>query len=307
MADFDLASDSLALPPGAWARTHRRRLRHGGRTVLALTQGAHRPYVFPLMTPAGYPVTAEAPADHPHHASLWIGADHVHALQPTAAGVVEECTYNFYTDETFQGRAPGRLVERRCDGAPDGAGGFRFTQAIDWLGPAEWAAAAGRLVVLEERVTRVAVGEGHYRLDVASTITAGERAVRLGPTRHAFFNVRVADGLMVANGGTVLDDRGRVGGAAISGEGARWVDFSGPVGGGHVAGVTVIAGPLEGREPFWFVADWGVVTVGPFREQALELEPSRSFTAHHAVIVHDGDADAAGIERLASNREQVRR
>ncbi|MEZ5863266.1 MAG: DUF6807 family protein [Geminicoccaceae bacterium] len=78
--------DSLALPPGAWARTHRRRLRHDGRTVLALTQGAFRPYVFPLMTPAGFAVTAEAPADHPHHASLWLGADHVHALTPTAPG-----------------------------------------------------------------------------------------------------------------------------------------------------------------------------------------------------------------------------
>lgn len=300
MAAFDLTSDSLALPPGAWARTHRRRLRHDGRTVLALTQGAFRPYVFPLMTPAGFAVTAEAPADHPHHASLWLGADHVHALTPTAPGAVEEYTYNFYTDETFQGRAPGRLVERSCDGAADGDA-FVIDQAIDWRGPAEWAAAAGRLVARERRVTRVAPGPGHCRLDVTSTLTAGEKAIRLGPTRHAFFNVRVADGLMVANGGRVQDDRGRAGGAAISGEGARWVDFSGPVGGGEWAGVAVIAEPIGDRAPFWFVADWGVITVGPFRSEALLLQPEQDFTAHYAVIVHDGDAEAAGIGRLAGN------
>ena len=300
MAAFELASDSLALPPGAWARTHRRRLRHDGRTVLALTQGAFRPYVFPLMTPAGFAVTAEAPADHPHHASLWLGADHVHALTPTAPGAVEEYTYNFYTDETFQGRAPGRLIERGCEGAADGDA-FVIDQAIDWQGPEEWAAAAGRLVARERRVTRVALGPGHYRIDVTSTLTAGERAIRLGPTRHAFFNVRVADGLMVANGGRVQDDRGRAGGAAISGEGARWVDFSGPVGGGEWAGVAVIAEPIGTCAPSWFVADWGVITVGPFRSKALLLEPGQDFTAHFAVIVHDGDAEAAGIGRLAGD------
>lgn len=300
MTGFALTSDSLALPPGAWARTHRRRLRHDGRTVLALTQGAFRPYVFPLVTPAGFAVTAEAPADHPHHASLWIGADHVHALMPTASGAVEEYTYNFYTDETFQGRAPGRLVESRCDGAADGDA-FVIDQAIDWQGPVEWAAAEGRLVAQERRVTRVALGEGHYRLELTSTLTAGERAIRLGPTRHAFFNVRVADGLAVANGGRVQDDRGREGVAAISGDGARWVDFSGPVGGGHRAGVTVIAAPIGDRAPSWFVADWGVMTVGPFRTAALDLQPGEGFTAHYTVIVHDGDANEAGIARLAGN------
>ena len=101
------------------------------------------------MTPDVNVLVAASRADHPHHASLWIGADHVHALTPTAPGAVEEHTYNFYTDETFQGRAPGRLIERNCDGAPDGDTAFVIDQAIDWQGPEEWAAAAGRLVARE--------------------------------------------------------------------------------------------------------------------------------------------------------------
>jgi len=36
---WSLTDDGIALPPGAWARTHRRTLRHEGRPVLALTQG----------------------------------------------------------------------------------------------------------------------------------------------------------------------------------------------------------------------------------------------------------------------------
>jgi len=83
---FTLTDDSIALPKGAWARTHRRTLRKDGRPVLALTQGRCRSYVYPLFTPAGYPVTTESPADHPHHNSFWIAADHVHCRMPVAAG-----------------------------------------------------------------------------------------------------------------------------------------------------------------------------------------------------------------------------
>ena len=107
--------------------------------VLGLTQGDLRSYVFPLFTPAGHLVTSEAPADHPHHQSVWIGADHVHALVPASEGRVEEYTYNFYINDVFQGRAPGRIAERESSFEErDGAAIIR--QALDWRGPVEWGA-----------------------------------------------------------------------------------------------------------------------------------------------------------------------
>jgi hypothetical protein len=303
MSDFTFASDGIDLPKGAWARAHRQRLRHGGRTVMALTQGLVRNYAYPLCTPAGYCVTSEAPADHPHHQSLWIGADHVHVQTPAVAGTIEEYTYNFYVNETFQGRAAGRIVERACSAAmlPDGS--FEIVQELEWRGPPEWAADEGRLVALERRAYRIETGERRNRIEVSSRLSADERAVRLGPTRHAYFNARVADTMIVANGGAIRDDLGREGGAAVSGEGARWVDFSGPIGGGARAGVTVIPHALPRRRPFWFVADWGVVTVGPFRGEALALEPGRPFQSSYTVLVHDGDADIAEAEAIAGRQE----
>ena len=80
-----LTEDVVALPTGAWAGAHRRTLRHDGRPVLALTQGKHRAYVYPLFTPEGYAVTSEHPADHPHHNSFWIAADHVYCRMPVDA------------------------------------------------------------------------------------------------------------------------------------------------------------------------------------------------------------------------------
>jgi hypothetical protein len=300
MPDFALFSDGIALPRGAWAKTHRRRLTWKGRTVLGLTQGDFRSYVYPLMTPAGYCVTSERPADHPHHASMWIGSDHVHALIPAAGGTTEEYTYNFYVEEVFQGRAPGRIVESTCIGRDLGDGRFEIVQELEWRGPVEWAAAEGRVIARERRVTTVEPGDKRHRIDVASEFSTGEWAIRLGPTRHAYFNVRVADSMIVANGGVVRDDRGRQGGDDVGGEGACWVDFTGHVGGGAWAGITVIPHGEPGRTPFWFVSDWGVVTVGPFRAKALELQRGESFISRHTVLVHDGEADEHEIGDIAS-------
>lgn len=302
MSEFVLETDAIDLPKGAWAKTSASRLRFQGNTVFGLIQGSFRNYVFPLMTPAGYCVTAECPADHPHHSSLWIGSDHVHALMPAANGSVEEYTYNFYVNETFQGRAPGRIVQAGQSAGNLADGRFQIEQQFHWIGPSEWGAAEGRLIADEQRILTVAPGERRTRIDVSSRLSCTDFALKLGPTRHAYFNVRVADTMIVANGGQVVDDRGMQGGADISGEGARWVDFSGPVGGGAIAGATVIAKPQDGREPFWFVADWGVISVGPFRNAALHLADGDVFESRYTVLVHDGGPDIGDIAQILTEQ-----
>jgi hypothetical protein len=142
---FVLEEDPIALPRGAWAATERRTLRLDGRPVFSLSQGRFRAYLYPLYTPQGFPVTSEAPADHPHHNSFWIAADHVHCRMPAADDRIEEYTYNFYNDDTFQGRAPGRIVAVETIGEPEGDTGFLVRQNLEWRGPVEWAAPEGRV------------------------------------------------------------------------------------------------------------------------------------------------------------------
>lgn len=305
MSDFAFDAEEIALPKGAWAKTHRRRLHWRGRTLLALTQGDFRNYVYPLMTPAGFAVTSERPADHPHHASLWIASDHVHALMPAVGGTVEEYTYNFYVDEVFQGRAPGRIVEISVAGKELGSGRFEIVQELEWRGPSEWAVPAGRVIATERRTLTVTAGDRVHRLDLSSDFAAREWALRLGPTRHAWFNLRVADSMIVANGGAIRDDRGRSGGTGVSGDGAGWIDFSGPVGGGQIAGVTVIPRPVSGHAPFWLVADWGVVTIGPFRFDPLELAPGERFSCGCTFLVRDGELDVEEVDEIAKSLEET--
>jgi hypothetical protein len=292
---FTLGDDAIDLPRGAWARTERRTLRLDGRPLLSLTQGRHRAYVFPLYTPQGFTVTSEAPADHPHHNSFWIAADHVHCQMPAADDRIEEYTYNFYLDETFQGRAPGRIVDVGTSGEAAGDNAIRVRQSLEWRGPMEWAAPAGRLAATETRTLRIAAEPDIYVIDVESRLAAADWDFVIGPTRHSYFNVRVAEGIAVTSGGAVIDDAGRSGGAAITGAEARWVDYSGPVGGGHLAGLAVFPDPRDHRDISWFVTDWGVVTVGPFRKEGRSVRKGEAVTVRYRVLVHDGDAAAIDV------------
>ncbi len=92
MQCFSLEEDYVALPRGAWAQSHRANIAWNGRALAALSQGSFRAYLFSVYTPAGFAVTGECPVDHPHHNSLWIGADHVNSYFPGPEGSLQEAT-----------------------------------------------------------------------------------------------------------------------------------------------------------------------------------------------------------------------
>ncbi|CAN5188098.1 hypothetical protein BH10PSE7_BH10PSE7_12490 [soil metagenome] len=287
--NFSFNADTIALPSGAWAATERRTLRINDKPVLALTQGRYRNYIFPLYTPAGFLVATEAPADHPHHNSCWIAADHFHCKMPAMGGRLEDYTYNFYLDQTFQGRAAGSIVETGVIGEELSASAFRLVQHLEWRGPSEWAAPAGRIAARETRTIDITALDTYYVIDIVSRLMAADWNLTIGPTRHSYFNVRVAESIAVTSGsGQVRNDRGRRG-TEITGDGSRWVDYCGGVGGGHKAGVAVIPAPIENADNCWFVTDWGVITVGPFRNVAWSVSKDQPSSLRYRILVHDGD------------------
>ena len=135
LRNFSLEGDQVALPKGASAQSHRLNVRWRGKNLTALSQGAFRAYLFPVYTPAGFALTSESPLDHPHHNSLWIGADHVNCYLPFASGAHEEANYNFYVNDIFQGRAPGRILSVDVEAAEIAADHLRLTQTLHWQGP----------------------------------------------------------------------------------------------------------------------------------------------------------------------------
>lgn len=291
---FTLQDEALDLPAGASARGTRSVLRHDGKPVLAFSRGVFRPYLHPVFTPSGFCATAECPADHPHHAGIWIGADRVFWCPENR----EWHTYNFYVDEVFQGRAPGRIEEVGLKFVPDQAAG-RVEQEIIWRSPREWGAQDGRVIMKEHRTTAVAVTRDAHLIDIVSWIDPVGGEIRLGPTRHAWLNLRVAETMSLLNAGQLTQSKQRAGGPTNS-EAPKWMRFSGPVGGGNRASVAVLPAPESGGA--WFAAAWGVVTVGPFRHARLRLLPGNPLRLAYRVVVSDGDL---GDRILQSMQEEL--
>ena len=294
MRHFTVEDDRIELSRGATARARRVKVGWRGRQVLGLSQGDFRSYIYPVFTPSGVQVTSESPIDHPHHQSVTIGADHLSCYLPYSSDKVEEANYSFYINYVFQGRAPGRIVSRSVEGSEIAPDHLRLTQELDWQGPEEWGAPDRRIVAVETRTIDVRPADGANVIDVRTRLSPTEWALRIGPTRHAFFTVRLADGLRVVDGGSVVDSEGRSGGDAISGQRAAWVDACGQAYKGHRAGIAVFPHASTADSP-WGVADYGTITVNPIFESSWELDPGDSVEAGVSLVVHDGSTGDAGI------------
>jgi hypothetical protein len=293
---FALRSEDIDLPLGASAASTRMLVMWNDRPVFGLTQGAFRTYLFPVYSPAGFALTSESPSDHPHHHSIWVGADHVNLHVP-AEHRTEVYSYNFYVNDVFQGRAPGRIVQTQLEAQEDGDA-MLLTQRLQWLGPREWGAPEGRHVLDETRLTRVRhmADCRAFLLTIRSELSAVGHPVSIGPTRHAWFNARIGPGMAPLHGGQI-----RSAAASAPQAAPAWQVSTGAVGGGHVAGVALSACMGTGR-PDWYVSPWGVMTANPCLHQALRVEPGgQPLNLSCRMLAFDGTLDDAQITQALAN------
>lgn len=293
---FCLSSEDIDLPLGASSASTRMLVMWNDRPVFGLTQGAFRTYLFPVYSPAGFALTSESPSDHPHHHSIWVGADHVNLHVP-AEHRTEVYSYNFYVNDVFQGRAPGRIVQTQLEAQEDGDA-MLLTQRLQWLGPREWGAPEGRHVLDETRLTRVRhMADCHaFQLTIRSELSAVGHPVSIGPTRHAWFNARIGPGMAPLHGGQIRSAPARASQAAPA-----WQVSTGAVGGGHVAGVALSACMSKGS-PDWYVSPWGVMTANPCLHQALRVEPGgQPLNLSCRMLAFDGTLDDAQITQALAD------
>jgi hypothetical protein len=287
MSGFRFSRETLDLPPGAFAQGWRWILCHEDAPVAGLTQGTYRAYLHPLFSPGGVMVTSESPADHPHHNGIWIAADHVTVDLGVPGEHSDVATYNFYVNDTFQGRAPGRIREVGIEHSEIGEQQIRIDQELEWRGPAEWGNPDGRVVLKERRATTVTLTAKAVVIDISSELTALTHAVTVGPTRHALFGIRLSEALSFGGNGKLTASDGVMGADGVSGGQADWIDYSGPAGHGHRAGVAVLPSPDTSWAP-WFATDWGTIALNPVGSTGIEIQPQE--TVGHAVriLAHDG-------------------
>ncbi|MCY4114537.1 MAG: PmoA family protein [Chloroflexi bacterium] len=304
MEHFSVTTEQIDLPSTATPQARRVAVAWRGRPICAFTQGLHRCYLYPLYSPAGVPLTAESPVDHPHHDSVTVGADMVIAkfppLTPAISPLTESGTYNLYANNVFQGRSPGRTWSVDVNATELAPDHLRVVQTVEWQGPEEWGAADGRRVLaVETRITDIRPGDVVNTVDIRSQLRPTEWDLTLGPTRHAYFTVRLAYGLRVVDGGTLIDAEGRRGGAAITNQASAWVDASGAAPHGSRAGLTVLGHASTAHVP-WVAYDWGTVNVNPFAREAATVQRGDMLDLGIRLLAHEGDAGEVDIAAHAA-------
>lgn len=267
--------------------------------------GQRKPVLFPVHGPRGAAMTRSwplvegvpgEPQDHPHHESIWFTHGAVNGV-------------DFWASHP-RARHPQHRTENRiehaelvaCEGGPTGRIESRN----------RWVRADDTVVCTDTRTILLEAADDVRTIDYAVTIHADHGPVTFGDTKEGTFGLRVPATLQTKDehgsrgaAGHILNSAGQRD-AAAWGQPARWVAYWGPVD-GRTVGLAVCDHPANLRHPsLWHARDYGLLAANPFGrhdflgapagEGDYTLPAGESRTFRYLVVLHEGEAEAAGIE-----------
>ncbi len=238
----------------------------------------HRPFVFPLVGPAGRPVTRlthpHDPDGHGHHLSVWVAHQDVNGT-------------NFW--ENGEARIVHDGVIKIVDG--DKVGSLTVRN--------QWQDRAGLALVTEERMVALhALPDGERYLDLTIRLSPADGPVTFGKTAFGFVGVRVAKTMSVNDGGgTLRNSEGGVGEKEVFWKPARWVDYTGRVVPETKNGIALFDHPSNPRHPVRFhVRNDGWMGPSFCNEGGFVLDEGDTLTLRYRLYVHGPDATSETIE-----------
>jgi hypothetical protein len=249
-----------------------------------------KPYVYPLATLDGVELTANSPADHVWHHSLWFAWKYINGV-------------NYWEVNKQTGRGDGLTLVKSSRSQFDLDCSGRVEMEIEYAPAGE----QHPLAVLRE--TRVLAfpaprPDGSYAIDWDATFTACGPDLTFDRTPpkatsggYAGLSLRFPKG--VKGWSFLTSERAR---SAKEGNGkpARWVDFSGPAGANATpAGIAVFDHPANPRHPTpWYLNEsHPYYSPAPIYHEPLTLKAGATLRLRYRVLVHPGAGDTAALER----------
>lgn len=239
-----------------------------------------RPFLFPLVGPAGRVVTRMGhphdPMGHSHHNSVWISHQNV-------SGV------NFWEDP---GKA--KIVQVKIEELTDGPSEASLRTLNAWLD------ADGKAILNERRLLTVRpMAGGEWMLLVELLITPMAGDVTFGKTSFGLLAVRVAKTMSVADGGgTIRNSEGGVNEKEVFWKPARWVDYAGRVTADRRNGITLMDHPSNPNHPsVYHVRDDGWMGASFSFSGPYKLAAGEQLRLLYALYIHDDVPPPEQIDR----------
>lgn len=262
-----------------------------------------KPYFYPLNALPGVGVTENGPSDHVHHRSAWFCHGDV---IPEGLELTEKVKNVAGVDFWSENKNAGRIV---CvDVGKPKAGKGRV--AVETRN--EWRTAGGKKVLDEARtIILVRLGEHRHLLILDIDLHASEYALTFGDTKEGSMGIRIKDGARVdrKKGGVMTNADGKENQAGCWGRVSAWCDYSGPVGDGKTAGLTVLADPKNVIDTAWHARDYGLLAGNPFgrdkharfpdrkgNDELIKLKKGEHLKLRYGLYLHAGDVKEGKVE-----------
>ncbi len=236
-----------------------------------------RPFFYPMIGPDGQSLTRmghPGAPNHDHHRSIWFAHANVGG-------------HNFWTDQT-----DARIRQRQWLCYQDGDDRAVMAVELEWFDGHDPKPLVQHQMIAAVRPTE----DGGLELEVQSTFQPIAAHVEFGKTNFGLLGVRVAKSLSVYfGGGQLSDSEARSGEAAIFGQAARWVDYSGPLGSpsDHATeGITYFDHPSNPDYPArWHVRGDGWMIASTCMQRKQVVSRDKPLVVRYLLHAHRGPVD----------------
>ncbi len=311
------AQQAYPLPPGAKGVDFQ--LSKDGPVVARLVTGGDKvakPYVWPVLTPSGVPVTRSWPMlpdapgakDHKHQKSAWFchGDVVVEGIQSQPRKGVAGT--DFWSEETGHGRI---VIENQPVALRIFIGNLEFGAESSYKLPQvsqasyTWQDATGRTLLRENRkVAFQPLKTTAWQMDFTSELSATEGTVTFEDTKEGSMGIRVIDALTEKQGGKLINAKGQTGEKNVWGHEADWCAYAGKVEGKPVA-IAILDHPSNPHRACWHARGYGLMAANPFgrdksgfpdrkgKADLVKIPKGEKLTLRYALVVLDGEWDSA--------------
>ena len=241
----------------------------------------HRPFLFPVIGPAGWSLTRMGhphdPESHSHHNSVWISHNDVNST-------------SFWSDS-----GKGKIRHKRI---------VEFKDADEYASLAaenEWVNNDGKVLLLEtRRVTLLPLSNNEWLLTIDMKLNANNGTVTLGKTPFGMIGVRMAKTIGVNDGGgKIRNSEGDVNEKQVFWKKARWVDYSGAITNEKREGITLFDHPDNPNYPSVFhVRNDGWMGASLTFDGPREIRTDEPLSLRYGLYVHSDMKPVKEIEAI---------